>query len=93
MRGILKGARCHARTRTGMSRTTVTDRRHLLPANGEPIQPDQRVSDPGVEADELFQNAGKKVTKPSIPLPHRAAERINAADGARMLMIVRPCWG
>jgi hypothetical protein len=61
IRGVLKGAR--AATLAGelsLSRMTVTELRHLIQAKAALLQPEQPLSDNGVEADELFQNAGEK---------------------------------
>lgn len=61
VRGVLKGESAASLARElGMSRTTVTELRHLLQANAAQLQIETPLSDNVVEADELFQNAGEK---------------------------------
>ncbi len=45
-----------------ISRTTATEVRHQLQANAEKEQPETRLEDEEVETDEMFQNAGEKVS-------------------------------
>jgi transposase-like protein len=61
VRGVLKGESAATLARElGMSRTTITELRHLLQANAARVQSQTRLSDNVVESDELFQNAGEK---------------------------------
>lgn len=61
VRGVLKGESAATLARElGMSRTTITELRHLLQANATRLQSETRLSDNVVESDELFQNAGEK---------------------------------
>ena len=61
VRGVLKGESAATLARElGMSRTTVTELRHLIQENAAQIQTEKPLADHVVEADELFQNAGKK---------------------------------
>lgn len=61
MRGVLKGESAATLARElGMSRTTLTELRHLIQANAAQIQSETALKDNVVEADELFQNAGEK---------------------------------
>lgn len=61
VRGVLKGESAASLARElGMSRTTITELRHLLQANAAQMQTETRLSDNVVETDELFQNAGEK---------------------------------
>jgi transposase-like protein len=61
VRGVLKGESAATLARElGMSRTTITELRHLIQANAAHLQTETRLDDNVVEADELFQNAGEK---------------------------------
>ena len=61
VRGVLKGESAATLARElGMSRTTITQLRHLIQANAAQLQSETRLQDKVVEADELFQNAGEK---------------------------------
>jgi hypothetical protein len=61
VRGVLKGESAATLARElGMSRTTITELRHLIQANAAHLQTEVRLEDNVVEADELFQNAGEK---------------------------------
>src|SRR5688572_20811349 len=63
VRGVLKGESAASLARElGMSRTTITELRHLLQANAAQMQPQTRLKDNVVETDEMFQNAGEKRT-------------------------------
>lgn len=43
-----------------MSRTTITELRHLIQQNAAALQTQDPLKDNVVEADEMFQNAGEK---------------------------------
>jgi transposase-like protein len=61
IRGVLKGESAATLARElDMSRTTITELRRLIQENASQIQPNTRLSDHVVEADEMFQNAGEK---------------------------------
>jgi hypothetical protein len=61
VRGVLKGESAATLARElGMSRTTITELRHLIQQNAAHLQTETPLSDNVVEADELFQNAGEK---------------------------------
>lgn len=61
VRGVLKGESAATLARElGMSRTTITELRHLLQANAARLQTETCLSDNVVEGDEMFQNAGEK---------------------------------
>ncbi len=61
VRGVLKGESAATLARElGMSRTTITELRHMLQANAARLQTETRLSDNAVESDEMFQNAGGK---------------------------------
>jgi transposase-like protein len=61
VRGVLKGESAATLARElGMSRTTITELRHLIQENAAQIQSETALKDNVVEADELFQNAGEK---------------------------------
>lgn len=61
VRGVLKGESAAALARElGMSRTTISELRHLIQANAAHLQPETPLVDNVVEADEMFQNAGEK---------------------------------
>ena len=61
VRGVLKGESAASLARElGMSRTTITELRHLIQDNAAQMQSEQPLSDNVVEADEMFQNAGEK---------------------------------
>lgn len=61
VRGILKGESAATLARElGMSRTTITELRHLIQANAADLQPEMPLADNVVETDEMFQNAGEK---------------------------------
>ena len=61
VRGVLKGESAATLARElGMSRTTVTELRHLIQENAARLQTETPLNDNVVEADELFQNAGEK---------------------------------
>jgi len=61
VRGVLKGESAATLARElGMSRTTLTELRHLIQANAARLQPETCLVDNVVETDELFQNAGEK---------------------------------
>ena len=61
IRGVLKGESAAALARElGLSRTTITELRHLIQDNAAHIQSEQILPDNVVEADEMFQNAGEK---------------------------------
>jgi hypothetical protein len=61
VRGVLKGESAASLARElGMSRTTITELRHLIQANAAHLQTEACLEDHVVEADELFQNAGEK---------------------------------
>ncbi len=61
VRGVLKGESAATLARElQMSRTTVTELRHLLQENAVRLQSETALKDNVVEADELFQNAGEK---------------------------------
>lgn len=93
VRGVLKGESAATLARElGMSRTTITALRHLIQQNAAHLQTEIPLPDNVVEADELFQNAGKKGMNISIPLIHHAAGPTNSGDVVRMPRIVRPCW-
>lgn len=63
VRGVLKGESAATLARElRMSRTTVTELRHLLQANATQLQSETRLKDNVVESDEMFQNAGEKRT-------------------------------
>lgn len=63
VRGVLKGESAATLARElGMSRTTITELRHLLQANAARLQTETRLADNVVESDELFPNAGEKRT-------------------------------
>lgn len=61
VRGVLKGESAATLARElGMSRTTITELRHLIQANAAHLQTEVCMEDNVVEADELVQNAGEK---------------------------------
>ncbi len=61
VRGVLKGESAATLARElGMSRTTITELRHLIQQNAADLQSEKPLKDQVVEADELFQNAGEK---------------------------------
>lgn len=61
VRGVLKGESAASLARElGLSRTTVTELRHLIQQNAARHQPEIPLKDNVVETDELFQNAGEK---------------------------------
>jgi transposase-like protein len=61
VRGVLKGESAASLARElGMSRTTLTELRHLIQQNAANLQTAQPLADNVVETDELFQNAGEK---------------------------------
>jgi len=61
VRGVLKGESAATLARElGMSRTTITQLRHLIQHNAAHLQTETPLPDHVVEADELFQNAGEK---------------------------------
>jgi transposase-like protein len=61
VRGVLKGESAATLARElGMSRTTITELRHLIQQNAAHLQTARPLSDNVVEADEMFQNAGGK---------------------------------
>ena len=61
VRGVLKGESAASLARElGMSRTTITELRHLIQQNAAHLQTEVALNDNVVEADELFQNAGEK---------------------------------
>lgn len=61
VRGVLKGESAATLARElGMSRTTITELRHLIQQNAAHLQTEVALNDHVVEADELFQNAGEK---------------------------------
>ncbi len=61
VRGVLKGESAATLARElGMSRTTITELRHLIQHNAAALQTKERLKDNVVEADEMFQNAGEK---------------------------------
>jgi len=61
VRGVLKGESAASLARElGMSRTTITELRHLIQQNAAHLQTEVALNDQVVEADELFQNAGEK---------------------------------
>jgi hypothetical protein len=78
IRGVLKGESAASLGRElGMSRTTLTELRHLIQANAAQLQSETRLSDNVVETDELFQNAGEKGEEHFDPLdpPRRHANK------------------
>lgn len=79
VRGVLKGESAATLARElGMSRTTITELRHLIQANAAHLQTETRLEDNVVEADARFQNAGGKGDEHCDPLdpPHcRANQR------------------
>ncbi len=61
VRGVLKGESAASLARElGMSRTTITELRHLIQQNAAHLQSAVALNDNVVEADELFHNAGEK---------------------------------
>jgi transposase-like protein len=61
IRGVLKGESAASLARElVMSRTTITELRHVIQDNAVQMQSEQPLSDNVVEADEMFQNAGEK---------------------------------
>jgi hypothetical protein len=61
VRGVLKSESATTLARElGMSRTTITELRHLIQLNAADLQTQAPLQDKVVEADELFQNAGEK---------------------------------
>jgi hypothetical protein len=61
VRGVLKGESAATLARElGMSRTTLTELRHLIQQNAAELQSCLPLKDNVVETDELFQNAGEK---------------------------------
>jgi transposase-like protein len=61
VRGVLKGESAATLARElGMSRTTITELRHLIQQNAAHLQTEMPLPDNVVEADEMFQNAGEK---------------------------------
>ena len=61
VRGVLKGESAATLARElGMSRTTITELRHLIQNNAAHLQTETCLKDNVVEADEMFQNAGEK---------------------------------
>ena len=61
VRGVLKGESAATLARElGMSRTTITELRHLIQQNAVRLQNVAPLPDHVVEADEMFQNAGGK---------------------------------
>jgi transposase-like protein len=61
VRGVLKGESAATLARElGMSRTTITELRHLIQQNAAHLQTETALKDNVVEADEMFQNAGEK---------------------------------
>jgi DNA-directed RNA polymerase subunit RPC12/RpoP len=61
VRGVLKGESAATLARElSMSRTTITEVRHLLQSNAVQMQTENRLKDNVVETDEMFQNAGEK---------------------------------
>jgi transposase-like protein len=61
VRGVLKGESAASLARElGMSRTTITELRHLIQDNAADLQTEEPLADNVVETDEMFQNAGEK---------------------------------
>lgn len=61
VRGVLKGESAATLARElEMSRTTITELRHLIQRNAAHLQTQDPLPDNVVEADEMFQNAGEK---------------------------------
>jgi transposase-like protein len=61
VRGALKGESAATLARElEMSRTTITELRHLIQQNAAQLQTEAPLKDNVVEADEMFQNAGGK---------------------------------
>lgn len=61
LRGVLKGESSATLARElGMSRTTMTEMRHVIQANAAHLQSEKPLADNVVETDEMFQNAGEK---------------------------------
>jgi transposase-like protein len=61
LRGVLKGESSASLARElGMSRTTMTELRHIIQANAAQMQSEKPLADNVVETDEMFQNAGEK---------------------------------
>ena len=61
VRGVLKGESAATLARElKMSRTTITELRHLIQQNAAHLQSEIPLEDNIVEADEMFQNAGEK---------------------------------
>ena len=61
VRGVLKGESAATLARElGMSRTTITELRHLIQQNAAQLQTEVPLKDHVVEADEMFQNTGEK---------------------------------
>jgi transposase-like protein len=61
VRGVLQGESAATLARElGMSRTTITELRHLIQHNAAHLQTETPLQDQVVEADEMFQNAGEK---------------------------------
>jgi hypothetical protein len=73
-----------------ISRTTATEVRQLLQANAERSQPQTKLEDNEVETDEMFQNAGKKVSDILTPKIHLTDEPISDGGEALMQMTVLP---
>ena len=72
----------------GLSYPTVLSIRHALQSNVQAMQPDSPLADAQTETDEMFQNAGEKVTNPN-PSDHPDAVPTSARDGAPMPMTDR----
>ena len=61
VRGVLKGeSAATLALELAMSRTTITELRHLIQHNAADMQLESALVDNVVEADEMFQNAGEK---------------------------------
>ena len=90
VRGVVKGEQAQIlANEVGMCRQTVQIIRQQIQANALALQPDNPLdADEQTETDELYQNAGKKVSH-TLTLPtHPRDEPISNADMARMPMTV-----
>ena len=93
LRGLCKGECATVLARElGLNCQTVHALRRRLQANGKRLQPDPPLSDARPETDELFQNAGKKVTGTAIRRARLAVEPTSHAATAPMIMTGHPWW-
>ena len=91
IRGVLKGEPSDVLARElELNYVTVLQLRRKIQDNAKLLQSEEPLPDFEAESDELFQNAGKKVTNISILWIRRVAEPTSGADAAPTRMIVHP---